>query len=112
MKNIILSSIKKVSLVVTMLLMHWMASAATYTWNGSTSTDWNLATNWSAGFPGLASLAGVDVLVIPDASTTPNDPSTGTAISSAFTNSLQSNISGRIVKDAVVFPAPLQPAMM
>ena len=72
--------------------MHWMASAATYTWNGSTSTDWNLATNWSAGFPGLASLAGVDVLVIPDASTTPNDPSTGTAISSAFTRlTLQAN---------------------
>ena len=29
------------------------------------------------------------------------------AISSAFTNSLQSNISGKIVNEAVVLPAPL-----
>ena len=34
------------------------------------------------------------------------------AISSALTNSLQSNITGNMVKDAVVFPAPLQPAMI
>ena len=33
------------------------------------------------------------------------------AISSAFTNSLQFSISGRMVYDAVVLPAPLQPAM-
>jgi hypothetical protein len=33
------------------------------------------------------------------------------AISSALTNSLQSNISGKIVNDAVVLPAPLQPAI-
>ena len=31
------------------------------------------------------------------------------AISSEFTNSLHFNISGSIVKEAVVFPAPLQP---
>ena len=34
------------------------------------------------------------------------------AISSAFTNSLQSRISGSTVYDAVVFPAPLQPLMI
>ena len=34
------------------------------------------------------------------------------AISSAFTNSLQFNISGNIVKHAVVLPAPLHPAMI
>jgi hypothetical protein len=34
------------------------------------------------------------------------------AISSAFTNSLQSRISGKIVYDAVVFPAPLHPEIM
>jgi hypothetical protein len=34
------------------------------------------------------------------------------AILSAFTNSLQSKISGKIVNDAVVFPAPLQPEMI
>ena len=31
---------------------------------------------------------------------------------SAFTNSLQFKISGKIVIDAVVFPAPLQPEMI
>jgi len=34
------------------------------------------------------------------------------AISSALTNSLQSNISGKTVYEAVVFPAPLQPLMI
>ena len=34
------------------------------------------------------------------------------AISSALTNSLQLNISGKIVYEAVVFPAPFGPAMM
>jgi hypothetical protein len=34
------------------------------------------------------------------------------AISSALTNSLQFNISGNTVKLAIVFPAPLHPAMM
>ena len=33
-------------------------------------------------------------------------------ISSALTNSLQFKISGKIVKEAVVLPAPLQPAIM
>jgi len=34
------------------------------------------------------------------------------AISSALTNYLQLNISGKTVKDALVFPAPLQPETM
>ncbi len=34
------------------------------------------------------------------------------AISSALTNSLQFKISGRILNEAVVLPAPLQPATM
>jgi hypothetical protein len=34
------------------------------------------------------------------------------AISSAFTNSLISKISGKMVKEAVVLPAPLGPAIM
>ena len=34
------------------------------------------------------------------------------AISSAFTNSLQSNKSGSTEYEAVVFPAPLQPAII
>ena len=34
------------------------------------------------------------------------------AISSAFTNSLQLSISGKMLKEAVVLPAPLQPEMM
>lgn len=34
------------------------------------------------------------------------------AISSALTNSLQSKISGSLVKDAVVLPAPIQPAII
>jgi hypothetical protein len=34
------------------------------------------------------------------------------AISSAFTNSLHSISSGKIVNEAVVFPAPLQPAII
>ena len=34
------------------------------------------------------------------------------AISSAFTNSLQSRISGSTVYDAVVLPAPLQPLII
>jgi len=34
------------------------------------------------------------------------------AISSAFTNSLQFKISGKIVKEAFVFRAPLQPEIM
>ena len=78
MKNIILSSIKKVSLVVTMLLMHWMASAVTYTWVGGLTTDWSLSTNWSPALS-LGLLTSADELVIPDASTTLNDPTTSTA---------------------------------
>jgi hypothetical protein len=34
------------------------------------------------------------------------------AISSAFTNSWQFKISGKILKEAVVFPAPLHPLMI
>lgn len=34
------------------------------------------------------------------------------AISSALTNSFTKRLFGKIVMDAVVFPAPLQPAMM
>ena len=43
----------------------------TLTWNGSTSTSWITATNWTPnGGPSTNT-----VLIIPDASTTPNDPS-------------------------------------
>jgi hypothetical protein len=42
----------------------------TITWTGATSTDWNLAGNWSpASTPGSSSN-----VIIPDASSTPNDP--------------------------------------
>ena len=87
MKNIFLTPMKKVTLLTTMLLMHWMLTAATYTWTGATSTDWNVGTNWSAGFPGLAALLSTDVLVVPNAGSTLNDPSTLSAgiSSAAFT---------------------------
>ncbi|GGH40349.1 hypothetical protein IA57_02045 [Mangrovimonas yunxiaonensis] len=39
-------------------------------WEGSANTDWNTATNWSSGtIPTID-----DCIVIPDATTTPNDP--------------------------------------
>ena len=47
------------------------SSASYYTWNGSQSTDWNIASNWTPnGIP--SSATGV---MIPDAATTTYDPS-------------------------------------
>jgi len=46
------------------------SALTTLTWNGSTSTSWITATNWTPnGGPSTNT-----VLIIPDASTTPNDP--------------------------------------
>lgn len=78
MKNIILSSIRKASLVLSMLLMHWIATAATYTWNGSVSSAWDDPNNWTPAIS-IASLTTADDLIIPDAATTSNDPSTSAA---------------------------------
>ncbi|MEI6884875.1 MAG: T9SS type A sorting domain-containing protein [Bacteroidota bacterium] len=45
-------------------------NAETYTWAGGSSTVWGTSTNWSpSGVP-----ADVSHVIIPDASTTPNDP--------------------------------------
>ncbi len=47
------------------------STLTTLTWNGSTSTSWITATNWTPnGGPSTNT-----VLIIPDAATTPNDPS-------------------------------------
>jgi hypothetical protein len=46
------------------------SEAGNYTWNGSQNTIWNEAANWTpTGIPGTNS-----EVIIPDASTTPNDP--------------------------------------
>ncbi|MBK9985101.1 MAG: hypothetical protein IPP15_22550 [Saprospiraceae bacterium] len=43
---------------------------ANYVWNGSTNTDWLTPPNWTpTGTP-----SANDDVIIPDASTTPNDP--------------------------------------
>jgi hypothetical protein len=47
------------------------SALTTLTWNGSTSTSWITATNWTPnGGPSTNT-----ILIVPDASTTPNDPS-------------------------------------
>jgi hypothetical protein len=47
------------------------SALTTLTWNGSTSTSWITATNWTPnGGPSTNT-----ILIIPDAATTPNDPS-------------------------------------
>jgi hypothetical protein len=63
--------------VTRFLLAALLASATsaqvTKTWNGSVSTSWGEANNWTpAGVP-----ASIDDIVVPDAATTPNDPATG-----------------------------------
>jgi hypothetical protein len=47
------------------------SALTTLTWNGSTSTSWITATNWTPnGGPSINT-----ILIVPDATTTPNDPS-------------------------------------
>jgi len=45
-------------------------TTSTITWDGSTSTDWDESTNWT---PAMSPSSTLNV-IIPDASTTPNDP--------------------------------------
>ncbi|RZJ34141.1 MAG: hypothetical protein EOO51_11035 [Flavobacterium sp.] len=47
------------------------SEAESLTWNGSTSTSWTTTTNWTPN----ATPSDSTVVYIPDASTTPNDPS-------------------------------------
>jgi len=53
----------------------------TVTWDGSTSTDWATGSNWDSG----AAPSNTDNVVIPDAATTPNNP---TVSSGAVCNNL------------------------
>lgn len=52
----------------TVFTLHEYYSGHTV-WDGSSSSSWSEPDNWSAGVPGLSKVA-----VIPDATTTPNDP--------------------------------------
>ena len=60
--------------IVALMFQGSFAHAAQITWDGSSDTNWDDAGNWDSGIPG-----GDDEAIIPDASTTPNDPTkTGT----------------------------------
>ncbi len=52
------------------IIISWSCSACTNgTWLGTTSSSWNNGANWCGGVPNGSTYA-----IIPDASTTPNDP--------------------------------------
>jgi hypothetical protein len=62
------------AMAVSAIIVDAANAQATSTWNGSVSTNWATAGNWTASGGGSAPPAGGDLVVIPDASTTSNDP--------------------------------------
>ena len=73
--------------VIFLLITTQSARATPKIWDGSTSTDWGTGTNWS----GDAAPLSTDDAVIPDATTTPNDPSVSAG---AVCNNLTINSGG------------------
>ncbi|MEI7980593.1 MAG: T9SS type A sorting domain-containing protein [Bacteroidota bacterium] len=62
---------------------------AYYTWNGSGSTDWNTAANWTVSYSGAGVPNNLSHVIIPDAGTTPNDPVLNTGNTTINTLSIE-----------------------
>jgi len=65
----------------------YLTSSPTFTWDGSTDSDWNTAANWDLGLvPSYA-----DIVIIPDVTT--NDPIINTANNGCFDLTIESGAS-------------------